>query len=264
VPLIDQTTLLGIADRAAQQYNLLQAAYGSANVVGTDWYADWIIATDDPDVEIPTLSQYRNVDRNLTLDGSLTVSPLLNIIGAMETHFNDRSGTPSPFQPGGWDGYMITHDKRVSWWFNRLFKVAKARWMLAINVFSETDDEFADLEVVSGPAVSFVDGVNYGNGSDTNLASGTDFAATQLKVVVTTMGAVDLDLRIGVKDKNNLPTTVDVTVPANSIAGAEIAIGSASSRFLDVISAGFVPSGDKGSLGDKVTIRNLKERQISL
>ena len=54
--------------------------------------------------------------------------------------------------------------------------------MHAVNVFSEGDDEFAELEVITGPAVQFTDGINYGDGDQLNPANGTFFAATQLKV----------------------------------------------------------------------------------
>ena len=136
--------------------------------------------------------------------------------------------------------------------------------MLANDVFSEGDDQFADVEVIAGPAIQFTDGINYGDGAATNPANDVFFAPTQLKVEVVTMGATDLDLRLSVKDVNDNPTTIDVTVPGSSAGGTIIDIGGTSDRFLDVFAAAFVPAGAEGTLGDNVTIRNLKERQIAL
>jgi hypothetical protein len=43
-----------------------------------------------------------------------------------------------------------------------------------------------------------------------------------------------------------------------------VLVGSSSNRFLDVMGAAFVPAGSTGTVGDDVTVRNLKERQIQL
>lgn len=262
--LIDTATLLGIADRAAKQYSLIKTAMESADVEGGGWYFDRVSSTDDPDVEIPTGLSYEIVDEDLDTDFAIrNGTRLSNIVGAMETHFNRRDASNNPLQSGGWDGYLSANDIRVSWWFNSLYRAVKSRSMLAINVFSETDDTFATVEVDAG-AVDFTDGVNYGNGNSTNLANGSNFAATQLRAVVVTMGSVDLDLRLGVKDIDDLPTTIDVTIPADSPTGTVVEIGLSSNRYLDVISADFVPGGDEGTDGDQIQIKNLKEREISL
>lgn len=264
MPLIDTTTLLGIADRAAEQYDILRQAFESADTEGGGWYFDRVTATNDSDVEIPLESSYHDVDEDLDVDYAIKNGTLLpNIVNSMLVHFNIRDASNQPLQAGGWDGYLSTKDERVSWWFNKLYFVSRNQYMLAINVFSETDDIFGTVEVVAGPGLSFTDGVNYGNGSSLNLASGSNFAATQLKVVVGTMGANQLDLRLSVKDINDLPTTIDVTIPASSAPGTEIPVGTSTDRYLDMIGVSFA-SGNQGTLGDTVTINNLKERQIAL
>jgi hypothetical protein len=263
--LIDTTTLLGIADRAAQQYNILQEAFDSANQEGGGWYFSRICSTCDPQIEIPLGQPYEAVDQDLDIDYAIrNGTRLANIINAMLVHFNIKKANGQPLQAGGWDGYLTSKNVRVSWWFNRLYFAIKNQYLLANNVFSETDDVFGTVTVIAGPGLNFVDGVNYGNGSSLNLASGSDFAATQLKVVVGTMGASALDLRLSVKDINNLPTTIDVTIPGGSAPGTEIPVGTSSNRYLDMIGVAFVPFGSFGTLGDSVTIHNKKERQIAL
>lgn len=263
--LIDTTTLLGIADRAAEQYNILQEAFASADTEGGGWYFDRVSATGDPQIEIPLGQPYEIVDQDLEVDFAVKNGTRLgNIVNAMLVHFNQPDGSGNPLQPGGWDGYLATKNERVSWWFNKLYFATRNQYLLAINVFSETDDVFATIEVETGPSLKFTDGVNYGNGDSTNLAKGSFFAATQLKVVVQTMGGTDLVLRLSVKDINNLPTTIDVTVPGGSAPGAEIPIGTSGDRYLDVFGVDFVPFTSFGTLGDIVTIQNLKERNIVL
>ena len=263
--LIDTTTLLGIADRAAEQYNILQEAFGNANVEGSGWYFDRSSSTDDPQVEIPLNQQYEEVDQDLLVDFAVkNGTRLANIVNAMMAHFNQRDSSNNPLQAGGWDGYATTQDIRYSWWFAKLYFAVKNRYLLANNVFSETDDVFGTVQVVAGPGLSFTDGVNYGTGSSLNKANGSNFAATQLKVVIVSLGANQLDLRLHVKDINNLPTTIDVSIPGGSAPGTEIPVGTSSDRYLDMIAVSYIPASSYGTLGDRVTINNLKERTIVL
>lgn len=261
--LIDQSVLIGIADRAAYQYKLLEDAFTSLNETGGGKYFDRVTVTDDADVEIPLEATYEIVDENMTVVKAVKQTVLGNVVTAMNNHFNVQSGG-APLQVGGWDGYCQDKNIRMSDYFNKLYYAAQFDWMRAIDVFSEGDDVFATLDVAAGPTLNFTDGVTYGDGDATNPADGNYFAATQLKVVVVTMGATDLDLRLSVKDINDNPTTIDVTVPAGSVPGTEVNIGLVTDRFLDVFNAAFVPAGDTGTVGDEVTIQNIKERIIAL
>ena len=262
--LIDTTNLLRIADRAAYQYGQLQSVCANIQNEGLGYYFDIVSSTGDPDVEIPLGSIYHDVDNDLL------IAPLIkwgtqmpNIVGAMNAHFN-RLVNGVPLQTGGWDGYLAANAERVSYYFAQLFYDTQGYYMIANNVFSESEDQFARIQVTAGPVMTFTDGVNYGTGAALNPANGVFYAGTQLKVVVTTKGATDLDIRLSVKDLNNNPTIIDVTVPGNSAPGTEVSVGSTSDRFLDVIGAIFVPSGSTGNFGDDVKVLNLKERQIAL
>lgn len=263
--LIDTTTLLGVADRAAEQYDILRQGFDDADQEGGGWYFDRISATGDPDIEVPLGQPYNIVDEDVEVDLAVrSGTRMANIVTAMLQHFDVEDASGNPLQPGGWDGYLSDHDVRVSWYFNKLHRAVTDRWLLAINVFSETDDTFGTVVVVAGPSITFTDGVNYGNGSSLNKAKGDDFAATQLQVVVGSMGATTLDLRLSVKDVNDLPTTIDVSVPGGSAPGTTIPVGSSTDRFLDLIGVIFKPAGSTGTVGDTVTIHNLKERSIAL
>jgi hypothetical protein len=267
MPLIDKTILLGIADRAAFQYQTIKEAWDVINGVGGGLYFDRETVADDADVEVPLGANYNNLDEQLpNVDLAITRgTSLCVVIGAMNSHFARMNPTNTgPLQMGGWDGYLYSEGERVSWWFSRLFFTCQAYRMLAINVFSEGDDLFANVELAGGPTAVFTDGVNYGNGADSNPANGSNYAGTQLKAKVVTMGASDLDLRLSVKDLNNNPTTIDVTIPASSPVGTEITIGTTVDRFLDVIGISLIPFSSFGTLGDSIDIRNLKERQIAL
>lgn len=259
VPLIDTTSLLRIADRAAYQYSQIDAVCTAIQATGVEKYFTTVSNTGDPDVEIPCGGPFYEVDSDFSTVRAATFGTLLpSIVYGMEGHF-DRV-----FQVGGWDGYLNDNNKRVSYYFARLYYDCKKTYMLANNVFSESSDQFARIQVAAGPTMVFTDGVNYGTGADSNPANGTFYAATQLKIVVTTMGVINVDIRLSVKDVNNNPTTIDVTVPGGSASGAVINVGSSANRYLDVIGASFVPSGTTGTVGDDLKVMNLKERQIAL
>lgn len=264
MPLVDVTTLLRVADRAAYQYGQMKALSGVIQQQGTEYYWETITATEDPDVEIPCLKLYLGVDNDLSPIQIAYGTLLGNIVWGMDSHFARKDTNGNPLQLGGWDGYLQAKNERVSQYFSELYYAAKSSYMFAVHVFSEGNDKFAGVSVAAGPTIVFTDGINYGNGSGTNPANGTYFAATQLRVVVVTKGAANLDLRLAVKDINNNPTTIDVTVPAGSPPGTSIPVGTSSSRFLDVTGANFVPLGSTGTVGDAVEIRNLKERQVVL
>jgi len=263
--LIEKTVLQGIADRAASQYQKVAVAFETINFtsVTAQYYWQRVTETDDPDVEIPLLNTYYSSDYNLTLATCVRngCASMINIVTQMDTHFS-RVG-----QTNSWDGYCTDEDLRMSDYFNQLHKLAKGQYMLANNVFSETEDVFGTAEVIGGPAVDFTDGTSYGTGASTNRADGSNFAPTQLKAVVDTgitIGGTDLDLRLSVKDPDNNPTTIDVTIPSGSTEGTEVDIGTSSDRFLDVTNIDFKPAGNQGTVGDKVRIEDIKEREISM
>ena len=264
MPLIDTTTLLSISDRAAYQYGQLKTVCAAIQGEGNGFYFDMASATEDADVEIPLNEPYLNVDEDLLVDYMVRYGTVLsNVVGAMENHFN-RIVSGTVLQAGGWDGYLTSNNKRVSYYFAQLFFAVKGYYMIANNVFSESDDQFARLQVTTGPVLTFTDGINYGDGSASNPANGTNYAATQLRVVVTSMGGANLDVRLTVKDVTNNLTTIDVTIPGGSVPGAVISVGSSFDRFLDVTGAIFKPAGASGTVGDDVKVMNKKERQVAL
>ena len=171
MPLVDTTTLLRVADRAAYQYEQILDTFDAIDEQGLGYYWETVSATDDVDVEVPTERPYEEVDDDLDpAQVARTGTKMGNIIYGMEAHFNRRDVSGDPLQAGGWDGYLKDEDERVSQYFGELYYAIKGAYMLAINVFSEGDDQFAQAVLVGSPptSITFTDGVNYGNGSDLN------------------------------------------------------------------------------------------------
>jgi len=252
--LIQSSVLLGIADRCAYQYGLLVQNWDSINVTGGGYYWQRVTATDDPDVEIPLLNTYYLLDTqgfNLTQLVQGGVPKLLTVVTAMDAHFS-RVG-----HANGWDGYLNAVDDRVSDYFNQVYYAAKGQYMLANNVFSETDDVFGTF---NGAAV-YVDGIDYGDGSWLNRADGSHFAATQLKLVVGAGAtATSLVVQVNGKDKENQPHSASNSTPLTGGAGTTVTVGTTADRFLDT--TGISITG--GSLsGGNCTIQNVVERAVA-
>ena len=274
--LISTARLLQVADRAAYQYEQLQSVCATISAEGSGYYFDIVSESEDPDVEIPLDTPYYAVDQDFLVPFLVKNGTMLPmIVGGMEGHFSRMNlavSPPVPLQVGGWDGYLQAKNERVSYYFALLFLATNGYSMLANDVFSESADQFAELQVTASPTLGFTDGMNYGNGSILNPAGGTSpsfpgavfYAATQLKIVVVSMGATNLDVRLTVKDVNNNLTTIDVTIPGGSVPGAVVPIGTDTDRFLDVTAAIFKPAGSTGTVGDDMKVMNLKERQIAL
>ena len=259
---ISTAILLGIADRAAFQYGLIDTAYATINDVGGGLYFTRATGSNDADVEIPLGSPYLNVDSAWLKNTNIkSGTPLSQVITAMESHFAKTGQNPKT-----WDKFLTTNDKRVSDFFNQIHFAIKGGFMLADNVFSEADDLFAEATIASGPVLNFTDQQNYGDGVAANKADGSNFAASQLrvKVVNQALGATDLDIDVIGKDENGDSQTVSVVIPASTAQDAFIDVGSLTDRFRDITSIVYTPASDQGTVGDDIEIRNKKERTIAL
>ena len=254
--IINSSVLLGIADRCAYQYGLFIAPLSAANVTGSGFYWQRITATQDPDVEIPLLSPYYNVDYNGITETTLYrngLSGLMQIVTNMDTHFSRVGHTTS------WDGYLQDEDVRVSDYFNQVYRMAKGSYMLANNVFSEDENTFATWTNSGG----FSDGTNYGDGSWTNRADGTKFAPTQLKAVADTgsTSISGLNFTLEGKDEDNNVKSLSVGPISLATPGDEVDLGTASDLWLDVTGMSSISGG---ASGNKIKIVNKKERQIAM
>lgn len=256
--IISTGIFLPIVDRLAGQYKLLNQAIIDMLALYNITYFEIVTTADDSDVELPISVMAKladtTIDIGTTLKGSM--GSLLRLVSSINAHFNLINFS------GGYDQYLINNDLRVSDYFNQLYVNSLGTYLLAKNVFCEVDTLFGTVNLTSGPAINYVDGLNFGNGSVPHrLAKDGNFAATQLKIHVVAFGGVRCDLSIVGTDKDNNILTTTVSIPAITSIGADISIGSSSVRYLDVGSVSFANS-NHGSVSDNFQIRNIKERII--
>ena len=301
--LMDRRDVLAIADRIGKRYyfSLLAAVSGapdSLSARGSNFYEMAHVCPDgDPEVEIATLTQARASDLvwntesdPFVLATSLNsgLSSAYGIIGAITTHLNTATISGSRAITGSWNQYLETAEAadtpyatmptfpsltgsneggvRVSEYFRRVYTSAGGPNLRARNVFYDAPDPFTfgTITGAAGNTITYTDVGDFGNGTANDIANGSAFAATRMKVVVGAGGwtaETTLSFQLVTEPDGDI-RTVSVTIPA-SVAGAEIAIGSSAlDRFTKI--SGVSVTGGSTSLGETLSVVNVFERVIEL
>ena len=272
--LIDVTIFRLIVDRVAKQFSFLRTAFLTINTTGANpsggGYEDRTTLSQNIDFEIPVLPTAHATDNNFSLASCVTggVPAWGSMISAIGSHFA-RVG-----YMGGYDGYLISRDLRVSDYFNQVYYYCTGSYLLAQNVFSETEDNFGTFRVVdiTPPGTyEFIAGVNYGSGPNyyTYKADGMYFAPTLLKVRLITVGGAgpglgaDIHMSLSLlKAGSIIPEVQEVDFTTGDLVGTEVAIGGPTDKYLQVTAMAFADT-NLGTVDDKFEIVNVKERVIA-
>jgi len=296
--LIDPRDTLAIADRIGKRYyfTLIAAVSGSpdsSSTRGSDFYAMCHICPDgDPQVEIATLSNANTSDSawNTTTDPWVIASSMMgsisssySIIGALTQSFSSATSGGQSLITGGWNQYLETADTtgtdyvnmptivststgvRVSEYFRRVSNISGLR---ARNVFYDSPNffEFGLITGTGGSSVTYTAIGDFGDGTTSDLADGSKFAATRLRLLVPVASKWDdaTTIRLTViTEPDGASTTVDVTLPGSMTPGMYELVGlDEAARYTKVTAVEWV-SGST-TLGDSLVIQNVFERVIEL
>jgi len=297
--LMDPRDVLAITDRIGKRYyySLLAAVSGSPDSLstrGADFYEMAHVCPDgDPEIEITTLSQARASDQawNTTSDPFALATSLIgglsssySIIGALTTHFNTATSGGERAITGNWNQYLESSDTtgtdyinkptfpstgkgvRISEYFRRVYSNSGGPQLRARNVFYDAPDPFVFGTITgeAGNTVAYVDVGNFGNGTANDIANGSAFAATRMKLVAGTGGwsaGTTLNMQL-VTEPNGDVVTISISVPA-LVAGAQTLIGvNSESRYTKV--SGVSVTGGATTVGETLSIVNVFERVIEL
>jgi hypothetical protein len=296
--LIDPRDTLAIADRIGKRYyfTLVAAVSGSpdsASLRGENFFAMCHICPDgDPDVEIATLNAANTSDEawNETSNAWTIATGMMNsisssysIISALTSHFSTASSGGQTLITGGWNQYLEESDTtgtdyvniptivsnntgvRVSEYFRRVANISNLR---ARNVFYDSPNafEFGLVTGTGGATVVYTEIGDFGNGTTNDIADGTNFAATRMKLVVPTGSKWDssttLELTL-VTEPDGATTTESVSITGPLVAGDSVLIGlDETARYTKVNSV--TVTGGTTTSGDTLTIENVFERVIEL
>ena len=285
-------------------YAAVSGSPDSLSAQGVNFYEMAHVCPDgDPEVEITTLTQARASDlvwnedsAPFALATSLMsgLSSSYGIIGALTTHFNSATLNGARALPGSWNQYLETADSagtpyatmptfpslsgsygeggvRVSEYFRRVYTSAGGPTLRARNVFYDAPDPFTfgTITGTTGNEITYASVGDFGGGTANDTADGSAFAATRMKIVVGAGGWTDettLSITL-VTEPDGDTETVTVTIPALSVAGAEVVIGADGlkpllARYTKVNDVE-VASGDT-TVGETLSIVNMFERVIAL
>jgi hypothetical protein len=283
--LIGENNVLYIADRIAKRFYFLYMAAmsGSPDGVGTYndfWSASHVCPNGDPDIEIPTLTLASASDTAWSPTNFATVATNLisgitsstTIIGGLTTHFSNMGLT------GGWNQFLNTSANvtnptnpstntgvRVSDYFRQVFARAGGGTLFARNVFYDRPNPFVfGTANYNGAIIQYYVGGNFGDGSTTRIADGTNFAAAQIQVMPVggpiggTTLVVDIVCR---KDDGTTETISSFNIPANSPQNVAIPVGLVTNRYVAVTGVNYVSGGTSG---DRFEVQNVIERAVAL
>jgi hypothetical protein len=254
--LISLQQFTKVADRLASQCKALTA---DIDLSPSGSYYLSLSITGDKDVEIPMLKYANLADETASSVGTIallkSVPSIMNIILALEEHllFNNSLVAHT------WDSYCENQDVRVSEYTNTVHYAKKNRYMRARNVFRESEVALGSCLVASA-VVEFTAGQALGTGLQLELASGNNFAGSQLKAVLDSEITVPISIRIVGTSELGVGRTLDTGEIIVGPSGFSVSIPPASGRFVSVSAVTLLAGGSEG---DAFRLMNLKEREIS-
>jgi hypothetical protein len=272
--LINVSNLQAIADRIAKRFYFMDVAAVSGSPAPSGDFYDYChvdSAGGDPIVEIPTLTLAKSSDDAWTPDTSVisgiadgfisSISTSFGVIGGITTHFS-RGGLT-----GGWAQYLDLNALRVSEYFRRVYtRVGGGGSLRGRNVFYDGLLPFVFGSVrVADSGTGLVEFTHVGSlGNPANTADGTNFAGTQLKVLVIdhAIGGTNVDVDITAKKEDLTNEVISVTIPSGSLTGATVDVGTSTNRYVDVVSVAL--GANKGTDDDRFQVINKVERQVAL
>ena len=302
--LMDRRDVLAISDRIGKRYSFLvyaavSGAPDSLSARGSNFYEMAHVCPDgDPEIEITTLTQARNSDSAWNEDSNTSVlatslmsglSSSYGIIGALTSHFNTATLNGSRALSGSWNQYLETADSadtdyvsmptfpsltgsygeggvRVSEYFRRVYTSAGGPSLRARNVFYDAPDAFtfATLTGIGSDQVETALLGDFGGGTANDIANGSAFAATSMKVVAGAGGwsaTTTFEIEL-VTESNGDIVTRTVVVPILAPGAQHKFSTNVLDRFTKVLSV--TPTSGTTVVGETLSVVNVFERVIEL
>jgi hypothetical protein len=263
-PLLKKSILQGLTDRIAKQHDYIRSGLEQANLSGAGYFYTRIHdgLCDDPlqplgDAlfEGTLVPPADDLDNNFS-SGNLLSSTYGSFVAAMQG-YAQANGLDDM------DDWLSQLDLNVHEDFDSVYQATNGQHLDAINVFRARQVQMGRVDVSSSGVGTFTDGVALGTGTG-KFNPNTNSAGAQLVAYLgsgSSPSANDLVLNMTLTDEDSTNSVNQlVTIPAGSVAGDSVNIGTSTDKWLDVVSCVFA-GGDAGQV---VAIKNIIERNASL
>ena len=302
--LMDRKDVLAISDRIGKRYSFLVYAAVSGypdsdSAQGVNFYEmSHVVDPGDPEIEIATLTQARNSDAAWNEDSNpfalatslmSALSSSYGIIGALTSHFNTATLSGARAISGSWNQYLETADSagtdyasmptfpsltgsygeggvRVSEYFRRVYTSAGGPNLRARNVFYDAPDAFtfATFTGIGSNQVETALLGDFGGGTANDIANGSAFAATSMKVVAGAGGwSATTTFEIELVTEPNGDIVIRTVVVPILAPGAQHKFSTnVLDRFTKVLSV--TPTSGTTVVGETLSVVNVFERVIEL
>lgn len=251
----------GTFDRMAAQQQLLNTALVDMAQTGGGKFYPRVhtnicdtTPNGDPDVEVPLVGPANALDENYS-SGAFLSSIYSGYLQAWRGMLQDLGYADL-------DEFLSDIDLNLHEDFDPIYNAVFGTSLDAVNVFRKTPLEMGTITLTGSGTGTFTDGGSLGTGSG-NFDGQSNSAGAQLQMYMgsgaTTAAQLDINMTV-LKEDGTQETNVLASLPIGSDVGDTVDIGSATDKFLDIVSLQFA-GGDTGRV---VGIRQIIERQPSL
>lgn len=243
------------ADRFAKQIEILTEAIGAVVNGGTEHYE--IIAAEAPnkyEMMSALMDGYKRTDAMLSDSRALLTSAVSQTVNADSKHATEEGFA-------NLDEFLNDSDIDVHENYGLAYSWSKGIGLDAVNVFKKTSVNLGEYAATGSGVGVFTEGTALGQGYGKH--SPTNHCANQFEVVVMSgIGATDLQLKLSVVKEGPAEDEINVVIPANSLVNHVEDVGTSADRFVKLNADKSTAAG--GTNGDAVIIRSKVLRTIEL
>ncbi len=261
MPIIPNGLFEGLADRLAEQADIMSTAFTDAQQEGGGFFYprihSGIAALGNFDVENTLISSANAFDQN-TLSGSTFSTLYADVINAHESHAVAEGASSL-------NDFLNVSGINVDVYYEEVFFNVKGSHLEGRNVFLDRQIDLGTVDITSSGVGTFTDDQALGVGA--GVVSSTNHAAAIIDAIPTVnMGATDLVLAVQLQEETPFPgdgqrvASRNVTITSGVLSGVPTEVGTGSEPFLDVTDV--IIAG--GNASDAVVFRSRIDRLRAL
>lgn len=258
--IIPNSLFEGLADRLAEQADLMSTAFTDAQQVGGGFFYprihSGVASLGNFAVENTLISSANALDQN-TLSGTTFSNIYSDVINAHEAHAVAEGASDL-------NAFLNVSGINVDPYYEEVFFQVKGSHLEGRNVFLDRQLDMGTVDITSSGVGTFTDDQALGIGA--GVVSSTNHAAAVIDAIPTVAMVADLTLAVQLQEEVPFPgdgeraVSRNVTITSGVLSGVPTELGTGSETFLDVTDV--IIAG--GSTSDQVIFRSRIDRLRAL